>query len=82
MSQNPVRQKFSRHFDIRNYDARELVLAGFLKLVLLHTVAHKIIMMVADARTKSLQSPMFVGHHQIMTGHVPFANRLGRCMGG
>jgi len=29
MSENPVRQKFSRHIDIRRYFVRELVKAGF-----------------------------------------------------
>ena len=47
MSENPVRQKFSRHINIKQYFVRELVLAGFLKLILLRT--HK---MVADALTK------------------------------
>jgi len=75
MSENPVRLKFSRHFirfDIKQYFVRELVLAGFLKLVHLRT--HK---MVADALTKSLpsRSTAFVGHRQIMTGHVSFATR-------
>ena len=60
MSENPVRQKFSRHIDIRKYYVRELVLNG-LKLLPLRT--HK---MVADALTKSLPSPAFVGHRQIM----------------
>jgi len=77
MSENPVRQKFSRHIDIREYFVRELFLAGFLKLVPLRT--HK---MVADALTKSLPSPAFVGHRQIMTGHAPFAARLLCCVGG
>jgi len=77
MSKNPVRRKFSRHIDIRMYFVRELVLAGFLKLVPLRT--HK---MVADALTKSLPSPAFIGHSQIMTGHTPFAARLLRCVGG
>jgi len=45
MRENPVRRKFSRHIDIKQYFVRELVLA-----------------MVADALTKSLQSPAFVGH--------------------
>jgi len=57
MSENPVRRKFSRHIDIRKYYVRELVLEGFLKFVPLCT--HK---MVADALTKSLSSPAFVGH--------------------
>jgi len=68
MSENPVRRKFSRHIDIHKYYLRELVLNGFLKLVPLCT--HK---MVADALTKSLPSPAFVGHRQIMTGHASFA---------
>jgi len=46
MSENPVRRKFSRHIDIRRYFVRELVLAGMVKLIPLHT--HK---MVADALT-------------------------------
>jgi len=33
MSDNPVRRKFSSHIDIKRYFVRELVLAGFLKLV-------------------------------------------------
>jgi len=77
MSESPVRRKFSRHINIRKYHVRELILAGFLKLVPLRT--HK---MVADALTKSLLCPTFVGHRQIMTGHVPFATRLLRCVGG
>ena len=77
MSENPVRRKFSRHIDIRKYFVRELVLAGLLKLVPLRT--HK---MVADALTKSLPSPAFIGHRQIMTGHTPFAARFLRCVGG
>jgi len=55
MSENPVRRKFSRHIDICKYFVRELVLAGFFKLVPLRT--HK---MVADALTKSLPSPAFI----------------------
>jgi len=77
MSENPVRRKFSRPIDIRKYFVRELVLAGFLKLVPLRT--HN---MVADALTKSLPSPAFIGHRQIMTSHTPFAARLLRCVGG
>jgi len=77
MSENPVRRKFSRHIDIRKYNVRELVLNGFLKLVPLRT--HK---MVADALNKSLPSPAFVGHRQIMTGHASFAAKLLRCVGG
>ena len=37
MSENPVRQKFSRHIDIHQYCVREIVLNGFLKLVPLRT---------------------------------------------
>jgi len=55
MSENPVRRKFPRHIDIQQCFVRELVLAGLLKLVPLHK-------MVADALTKSLPSPAFVGH--------------------
>ena len=79
MSENPARvcRKFSCHIDIRKYYVRELVLNGFFKLVPLRT--HK---MVADALTKSLPSPAFVGHRQIMTGHASFAARLLRCVGG
>jgi len=77
MSENPMRRKFSCHIDIRMYYVRELVLNGFLKLVPLRT--HK---MVADALTKSLSSPAFVGHRQIMTGHASFTARLLRCVGG
>jgi len=77
VSENPVRRKFSRRVDIRKYFVRELVITGFLKLVPLRT--HK---MVADALTKSLPSPAFVGHRQIMTGHAPSAARLLRCVGG
>jgi len=77
MGVNPVLRKFSHHIDILKYYVRELVLAGFLKLVPLHT--HR---MVADALTKSLPSQAFVGHRQIMTGHASFAARLLRCVGG
>jgi len=66
----------SCHIDIRRYFVRELVLAGFLKLVPLCT--HR---MMAVTLTKSLPSPAFVGHRQMMTGHVPFAARLLRCFG-
>ena len=77
MSENPVRRKFSRHIDIRKYCVRELLLNGCLKLVPLRT--HE---MVADALTKSLPSPAFVVHRQIMTGHASFPARLLRCVGG
>ena len=79
MSENPVRRKFSRHIDIRKYYVRELVLNDFLRLKLVPLHTHK---MVADALTKSLPSPAFVGHRQIMTGDASFAARLLRCVGG
>jgi len=69
MSENQVRQKFSRHIDIRKYYVRELVLNDFLKIVSLRT--HK---MVVDALTKSLPSPAFVRHRQIVTGHASLAS--------
>jgi len=68
MSENPVRQNFLRHIDIRRYFVRELVKAGFVKLIPLHT--HK---MVAIALTKSLPSPAFIGHCRVMMGQTPFA---------
>jgi len=77
MSENPVHQKSSHHNDIRKYYVRQLVVNGFLKLVPLRT--HK---MVADTLTKSLSSPAFVGHRQIMTGLASFAARLLRCVSG
>jgi len=77
MSENLVRRKFSCHIDIRKYFVRVLVLNGFLKVVPLRT--HK---MAADALTKSLTFPAFVGHRQIMTGHASFAARLLHCVGG
>jgi len=76
MSENPVRRKFSRHIDICKHYVRELVLAGFLKLVTLRT--HK---MVATVLTKSLPFPAFVGNRQIMAGHASFAARLLHCVG-
>jgi len=68
MSESPVRRKFSRHMEIRCYFVRELVKAGFVKLVPWRT--HK---MVADALTKSLPSPAFIGHRCVMMGQTPFA---------
>jgi len=50
MSEIPMRRKFSRHIDIRRYFVRELIKAGFVKLITLPT--HK---MVDDALTKSLR---------------------------
>ena len=63
MSENLVRRKFSRHIDIRGYFVRKLVKAGFVKLIPLRT--HK---MVANALTKSLSSPAFIGHRRVMIG--------------
>jgi len=77
MSENLVRRKCSRHIDIHKYYVHELVQNGFLKLVPLRTNK-----MVADALTKSLPSPAFVRHRQIMTGHASFAARLLRCVCG
>jgi len=57
ISENPVRRKFSRHIDIRRYFVRRLVKTEFVKLIPLRT--HK---MVADAHTKSLPWPAFIGH--------------------
>jgi len=76
MSENLVRRKFSRHIDIRKYFVRELVLTDFLKLVPLRT--HK---MVVDVLTKSLPSPNFFRHCQIMNVNASFASGLLRCVG-
>ena len=77
MSENPVRRKYSRHIDIRRYFVRELVLAGVMQLIPLRTDK-----MVADALTKSLPSPSFVKHREVMLGRVPFAARALRSRGG
>jgi len=77
MSKNLVCAESSPVILIRKYYVRELVLNGFLKLVPLRT--HK---MVADALTKSLPSPAFVGYRQIATGYASFAARLLSCVGG
>ena len=77
MSENPVRRKYSRHIDIRRYFVRELVLAGVMQLIPLRTDK-----MVADALTKSLPSPSFVKHREVMLGRVPFAARSLRSRGG
>jgi len=68
MSENPVRRKLSHHVDIRRYFVRGLVKAGFVKLIPWRT--HK---MVADALTKNLLSPVFIGHRRVMMGQTPFA---------
>ena len=57
-----------------------MVAAGVLKLVPLRT--H---LMVADALTKSLPSPVHLKHREIMLDHVPFsfaARTLRRSVGG
>jgi len=46
----------------------ELVKAGLVKLISLRT--HK---MVADALTKSLPAPAFIGHRRVMMDQTPFA---------
>jgi len=51
---------------LKRYFVRELVKAGFVKLILLHT--HKI---VAKALTKSLPSPAFISHRRVMMGQTP-----------
>jgi len=71
MSENPVQRKFSHHIDICRYFVRELVKAGFVKLIPLRT--HK---MVADVLTKSLPLPAFIGHRRVMMGQTPFALRF------
>ena len=63
--------EISRHIDIIEYFVRELVLAGSVKLMPLRTRK-----MVADALTKSLLTPAFVRHRQIMTGVASYATRL------
>ena len=68
MSENLVYRKFSRRIDIRRYFVRQSVKGGFVKLIPLRT--HK---MVADALTKSLPSPAFIGHRRVMMGQTPFA---------
>jgi len=76
-TKNPVRRKFSRHIDIRRYFVRELVKGGCVKLIPLRT--HK---MVADALTKSLPSPAFIGQGRVMMGQTPFALKFwhSRCV--
>jgi len=71
MSENPERCKLPRHIDILRYFVRELVKAGVFKLIPLRT--HK---MVADALTKSLPSPAFIGHRHVMMGQTPLALRF------
>jgi len=68
MSENPVRRQLSRRIDIRCYFVRELVKAGFVKLIPLRTYK-----MVADDLIKSLPSPAFIGHRRVMMVQTPFA---------
>jgi len=63
-----VRRKFARSIDICRYFVHELIKAGFVKLIALHT--HK---MVADALTQSLPLPILIGHRRVMVGQAPFA---------
>jgi len=60
MRENPVRRNFSRQ--------RDLVKASFVKLISVSTHT-----MVADALTRSLPSPAFIGHRRVMMGQTPFA---------
>ena len=74
MSTNPVRQKSSRHIDMRLHYCRELYTAGVMKLIPLRTY-----LMVADALTKSLPGSTLSKHRDIMMGHMPFFARLLHC---
>ena len=69
MSENPVRRKYSRHINIRRYVVRELVHAGVLKLIPLHTSK-----MVADALTTNFPFPAFCKHCAVMFGDAPFVS--------
>jgi len=71
MSKTPVRRQLSCRIDIRRYFVRELVKAGFVKLIPLRTYK-----MVADDLTKSLLSPDFIGYRRVMMGQTPFALKL------
>jgi len=71
MVENPVRRKFSRHIDVRCYFVRESVKAGFVKFIPLYT--HK---KVADALTKSLPSPAFIGHRRVVMGQTPVSSKF------
>ncbi len=71
MSTNPVRRKSSRHIDICVHFCLELYAAGVMKFIPLRT--H---LMVADALTKSLPSPVLTQHREVMIGHTPFFTRL------
>jgi len=76
MSENPVRRKFSRHINIRQYFVRKLVKANIVKLIPLRT--HK---MVADALIKILPSPACIAHRKVMLRQVSFALKfLGGCL--
>jgi len=67
MSENPVCRKLSRHIDICRYFVCDLVKAGFVKLIPLHSYK-----MVADALSKSLPSSAFINHLCVMMGQTPF----------
>jgi len=67
-SENPVCRKLSRHINIRRYFVCDLVKAGVFKLIPLRSYK-----MVADAISKSLPSPAFIGHRRVMMGQTPFA---------
>ncbi len=67
MPENPVRSRYSRHFDIRRYFVRDLVVHDVLKLITLRTN-----LMVADALPKSLPAQAHAKQHDVMIGRVPF----------
>jgi len=69
MSENPVHRKFAR--SIRRYFVHELIKAGFVKHVALHT--HK---MVADALTKSLPLPTLIGPRRVIVRETPSAEKV------
>ena len=71
MSENPVRRKFARSIDICRYFVHELIKAGFVKLIALHT--HK---MVADALTKSLPLPTLIGPRRVIVRETPSAEKV------
>jgi hypothetical protein len=80
MSENPVRRKYTLHFEIRRYFVRDMVPQQVLKLVPLRTN-----LMVADALTKSLPAPAHAKHRDVMIGRVPLGARtlrLATCVVG
>ena len=68
----------SCRIDIPSYFVRELVKAGFVQHIPLRTLKT-----VADALSKSLPSPAFIGHHRVMMGQTPFALKFWhyKCVG-